>query len=318
MKPARTLFSLLLVLVILTGFMTYIKTISVKMTKHDQPIVLALMGDIMLGRGIAMVMSNSFDQAEKTTWTNTLSSLSPVLDADIAAANLESPLSDNREIPNRYEESDRYNLCAPSSAVTALKAGNINLVSIVNNHNLDCGSDGIYQTVNILKKSDIHSIQPHQTYTYNSDDKHLIFLAYDDVSTPIDLKETMQDIEKAYGNGKNYIIVSIHWGKEYQSTPTARQLTIAQSMANAGAVVIWGHHPHVIQPIEWIQGENKPFQTLVAYSLGNTLFDQAFPANLRQSSILKISIFNQSNVSFETIPIETTFPEYQVIVKMDK
>ena len=84
------------------------------------------------------------------------------------------------------------------------------------------------------------------------------------VYTPDNL---LADIERANGMS-DVVIVAIHWGTEYQHDPNSEQIELAQRMADAGADVIIGTHPHVIQPVEWI-GDSICF-----YSLGNMISAQ--------------------------------------------
>ena len=78
----------------------------------------------------------------------------------------------------------------------------------------------------------------------------------------------------------------MHWGVEYQVAPTSRQRVIAATLADAGADVVIGHGPHVLQPVEWLG------QTLVAYGLGNFLFDQPFPRDLSWGAILSVCLLD--------------------------
>lgn len=83
-------------------------------------------------------------------------------------------------------------------------------------------------------------------------------------------------IERKIKNAKescDMVLVNIHWGNEYQTTPTQDQKNLAAKMANWGADVIIGHHPHVIQPVEFIEKADGT-RTLVAYSLGNFISQQ--------------------------------------------
>ena len=64
------------------------------------------------------------------------------------------------------------------------------------------------------------------------------------------------------------VLVNVHWGAEYTTTPSQEQKNLAKKMASWGANVIIGHHPHVLQPMEWIDNADGT-RTLVAYSLGN-------------------------------------------------
>lgn len=101
------------------------------------------------------------------------------------------------------------------------------------------------------------------------------------------------------------VLVNAHWGEEYTNTPTALQRGLAKKMSDWGADVIIGHHPHVIQPVEWIERENGS-RTLVAYSLGNFISQQNRAPRMI-GGILHYDITKDSdkvtvdNVRFETI-----------------
>jgi poly-gamma-glutamate synthesis protein (capsule biosynthesis protein) len=68
------------------------------------------------------------------------------------------------------------------------------------------------------------------------------------------------------------VVVSVHWGNEYQHLPTKRQRDLARALVAAGCDVILGHHPHVLQPVELLEAEGRT--ALVAYSLGNFISNQ--------------------------------------------
>ena len=75
------------------------------------------------------------------------------------------------------------------------------------------------------------------------------------------------------------VLVNVHWGNEYQTSPTQEQRNLAQKMSDWGADVIIGHHPHVLQPIEFITRADGT-RTLVAFSLGNFISQQNTPARV--------------------------------------
>ena len=75
------------------------------------------------------------------------------------------------------------------------------------------------------------------------------------------------------------VFVSMHWGEENISKPTSEQVRVGQLMADAGVDVIIGHHPHVLQPIEWLDGVNGN-RTLCIYSLGNLVSAMMYSQNM--------------------------------------
>jgi poly-gamma-glutamate synthesis protein (capsule biosynthesis protein) len=104
------------------------------------------------------------------------------------------------------------------------------------------------------------------------------------------------------------VIVSVHWGAEYQVAPTDRQEALARQFAEAGADLVWGHHPHVLQRAEWIQpsagSEPAGGSTLVLYSLGNALFDQGGLDDTRQSALILVTLEADGVTDVEAIPFE--------------
>lgn len=92
------------------------------------------------------------------------------------------------------------------------------------------------------------------------------------------------------------VIVALHWGTEYMDRPGREQRELAHRFVQAGASLIFGHHPHVCQGVEEIR------DSVIAYSLGNFIFDQVLP-DTRWSAILSIEFENQRCVSWRWIPV---------------
>ena len=106
-------------------------------------------------------------------------------------------------------------------------------------------------------------------------------------------------------NPESYVVVILHWGIEYQSSPTLNQRKGAHRLVRAGADVIIGHHPHIIQKEEYFNG--KP----IFYSLGNFVFDQRKPET-SQSLIVQLN-FTSIGYSIKLHPatINNCKPELQ-------
>jgi len=81
-----------------------------------------------------------------------------------------------------------------------------------------------------------------------------------------------KEIAEARSKGADAVILSLHFGDEYVRDPNEKQEDLVRFAAMAGADVILGHHPHVLQPVEWVKGKNG--RTLVIYSLGNFISGQ--------------------------------------------
>jgi poly-gamma-glutamate capsule biosynthesis protein CapA/YwtB (metallophosphatase superfamily) len=261
---------------------------------------LALVGDVMLGRGVAQALNGD--------WEAAFAQVQPWLaEADLAFANLESPLT------TALYGGDGYDLRASPEAVAALDAVGFDTVSLANNHALDAGGVGLAQTLTALDTVGIAGLVgweagrlvdwetgglvdrlPSPIYQYaNMPVYHL--LAFNDAVTPLDL-QAAADVVAASAEQADLVIVSIHWGGEYQAAPTSRQQAIAEELTAAGADLIVGHGPHVPQRVEWM-GE-----TLVAYSLGNFLFDQPYPADCRWGVVLRITLRGDRIVAVEGLP----------------
>lgn len=93
------------------------------------------------------------------------------------------------------------------------------------------------------------------------------------------------------------VVVQSHWGQEYDNDPNDRQRQLARAMSDAGADIIVGHHPHVLEPIEVYNG------TVIFYSLGNFVFDQGW-TRTRDSALVQYHLKKNGTGRFEVTPID--------------
>lgn len=189
---------------------------------------------------------------------------------DLTLANLEVVFTD------RYAHTDKvYNMVGDPDHVNVLLEGSVEMVNTVNNHCMDFYRDGYQDTLDILTEAGVEyfgTIYPWQDDGYDDlavKEINGIRFGFMGFSYPSEsdqkrianrvkiLKEDM---------GCDVVIVSLHWGRETHTTPTAGQVAYAKEAINAGADVIWGHHPHVLQPIMFYKG--KP----IMFSTGNFTF----------------------------------------------
>ncbi len=239
---------------------------------------LAALGDIMLGRGVATAHANG-------SWDQALATLAPYTEnADLTFANLESPLTTAPLIRETYD------LRAPNQAMQALLTSGIDILSLANNHIGDSGASGVADTIQSLLSVGITPIGPdQQPLITHSNNMRIAWFAFDDILQPLEEENTKQVLSHVRDR-VDLVIVSIHWGYETSTVPSQRQKSLATALADGGADIILGHHPHVTQPVEQVWGEGRGRPTLVAYSLGNALFDQGAPPAVRQGILLLLEL----------------------------
>lgn len=206
--------------------------------------------------------------------------------ADIAFINQETLMCGGGYDLSYYP---RFN--SPQEVGDTLQSVGFDVVNIANNHMLDKDEDGLAATIKYWNsKPDVLLIGG---YTDESDSKTIRYLekegvtiaflayttgtngltcadgagAYVPYLSTSHISEVTEDIQRARQMA-DVVIVSAHWGVENSFYPNEEQKTLAQAMADAGADVILGHHPHVLQPIVWLTASDGR-QTLCAYSLGN-------------------------------------------------
>jgi len=261
------------------------------------PLTLILAGDVMLGRGVTQALAGEWEAAFAGVhpWLAGDDGATP--DRVLTFANLESPLTTEPQVRERYD------LRAPPSAAAALRAGGFDALSLANNHALDAGQAGLQETIDALRAAGIAPWVDRATIAAGSETPARLQggalayqgLAFDDSVLPLDIRAAASTVAAA-AKRADVVIVSIHWGAEYQAAVSLRQRAIARALSEAGADVIVGHGPHVLQRVEWVG------KTLVAYSLGNFLFDQSYPEDCRWGAILHVRLRGGRAVAVEAFP----------------
>ncbi len=166
------------------------------------------------------------------------------------------------------------------------------VVNISNNHMLDKGADGLSKTIDFWKGMDVLMIGGYENTddyenirVYEKDGLKIAFLSFCEMTNGL-VKPSSSPLVIPYINDEEIIrqtslakecadlvFVSVHWGDEGSFTPNDEQKRVAQLFADCGVDVILGHHPHVIQPVEWLDGMDGN-KTLCVYSLGNFMAQQ--------------------------------------------
>jgi hypothetical protein len=235
-------------------------------------------------------------------WGSLLADVSDVFKgADFGFVNLETPVA-----PAHSKGSKPFMFDAPVALPEALKANGIKIVSFANNHVMDQGWAGFAETRDHLKEIGLQFAgsgdtagQTWQPLVVESngikvgwlgmtrwlngnrnpdkdDQPHVNFFPYPGESGGAPGADESQVLAavKAAKAQCDILVISIHWGTEYAPAPRPEDVEIAHKMLDAGASVIVGHHPHVLQPIETYT-TNDGRMAVIFYSLGNFLSNQS-------------------------------------------
>lgn len=276
---------------------------------------LIFVGDIMLSRYIGEMMAKHQD------YNLPFEKIAPELStADLVFGNLETPVSNQGESAGAL-----YPFRADPLVLSGLKDSGFKVVSVANNHAFDYKRPAFMDTLNNLKAAGIayagggyNFAEAHAGATQEINGVKITILAYTDLLPPsdaatanqagityLDEAQMVKDIKEAKAKS-DLVVVSFHWGQEYQTKSNAHQQKIALAAVQAGADLLVGHHPHVPQEVAKING------ITVAYSLGNFIFDQNFSTGTKTGLMLKVEVKNKkiANVEPQTIKFSANFQPY--------
>ena len=267
-------------------------------------ITIAAVGDIMLGGGGTAVL------AVRGADYPFLSTSTLLKNADLTIGNLEAPLTrGGTEFRDK-----RFRFRATPHLAPALKRAGLSVVTLANNHILDFGAKGLADTLFHLSSADIayagagmNLAEARRPAIATAKGKTVGVLAYSLTlpseffaapgragTAPGYLRHVCDDIGKLRG-AVDHVVVSFHWGGELLATPRAYQVAMARAAVEAGADVIIGHHPHVLQGIERDKGG------LILYSLGNFAF--ATPSTRSDRSVIALITLGRGVEELELVPL---------------
>jgi len=239
---------------------------------------LLFVGDISLGGDYAIRYGQG-----SPNWTEPFVEVRPVFrDADLRIGNLEEPLHRGTD-PRRK----RNLLGAPSESLAALRYLGFTALNLGNNHITDQGTEGITKTREALESSGIapfgagEDLETARKPAFaEANNLSFAFLGYavedQDVGAeaasdsregcvPLSLECIERDVVAARRTA-THVVVSLHWGYQHDRYPDPGQIAIARQIIDLGALVVYGHHPHVLQGVERYK------HGLILYSLGNFFF----------------------------------------------
>lgn len=281
---------------------------------------LIAVGDVMLSRDVERKIKQTGD------FTFPFLKVKDYLSTgDIVFGNLESPITPGREVA-----AGEMVFRAPVGVGLGLKQAGFTILSLANNHTPNFGEIGLLDTFNNISKAGLLYVgageneeKAYAPVLIEKNGLKFAFLAYNDsdvvppsyraglnyagtaIMDGVILEKSIQESKKS----ADFVVISMHSGTEYAAKPNTRQIEFAHLAIDAGADLVIGHHPHVIQEIEKYKGR------YILYSMGNFVFDQLFSPQTREGLAAKI-LFTKNKI--ERIETEKVFinsslqPEIQV------
>ena len=217
---------------------------------------------------------------------------------DFTIINLESVLADEGFASNKL-----FTFRGPTAYTQIMTGSSVEAVTLANNHTLDYGQKGYDSTIQALTDAEIWFVEENKTTLLTTESGLTIGLYADSFSF------TNADIEKNIANlkaqGAEIIICAFHWGTEGSYRPTAAQKNFAHAAIDAGADVVYGHHPHVLQPIEEYNG-GFIFYSLGNFSFGGNHFPRDLDSALVQLTVIRDAEGNISLGELKRIPVSIT------------
>ncbi len=294
----------------------------------DEEVNLVAVGDVMLARKVGRLMKEygsdyPFVHISKK-----------VKQSDISFCNLECPIgTKGASLPGK-------GICfrADVQAAVELKKAGFNLVSMANNHAVDYDGEALVETFSLLKQNNIDWVGAGENIyealspkIINKNGIKIGFLGFSDMAdiyfsnsykrtfraednksgvAPMDEDLILEEINKLKSR-VDIVVVSIHWGTEYVYQPDSNQIDLAHKLIDAGVDLIIGHHPHILQGIERYK------HGLIAYSLGNCIFDQ-YKNYTKQGLMLDVDFTRLGIKNFKVLPISIDECQAKIAVENEK
>jgi hypothetical protein len=275
-------------------------------TTEPPPLIVAAGGDVMGDRKVGKFVDENGGAA-------VFAEVKPYMEnADVAFVNLEGAISD---IGTRNEFKE-YTFRARPALVDGLVSAGINVVSLANNHSLDYRWKALSDCMARLDAAGVSHAGAGANFAAASAPAMLTtpagsvaIIAAQEISGGTAAKSDTVGmyytsspnkglLEKvaAVASQVDFLIVSLHWGSEYQANAGNHQIELGHQLVDAGADLILGHHPHVIQALEIYKDR------LIAYSLGDFVFDH-YSVATGQAFVLQVTMPKVGPPSGRIIPV---------------
>jgi poly-gamma-glutamate capsule biosynthesis protein CapA/YwtB (metallophosphatase superfamily) len=276
---------------------------------ESNQVKLAFVGDILPAAGVAQLMKkNGYDYPYRQA-------RSLLEAADITAGNLEAPITSR----GTGAKNKQYVFRGPVQALPALKDAGFDVFTLANNHTLDYGWMGLQDTMDALDDhglkhvgSGVDATEAYTPVYIESKGITVAYIAISRVLPEVSWKAAARHpgvadgynpagAEKAIGAAKknaDLVVVLVHWGIERAARPDKFQTSLGRRLVDAGADLVIGSHPHVLQGFEFYK--NK----WIAYSLGNFVFNSTTDPRTSETGILTAACSRNGSCSLDFQPMK--------------
>jgi len=279
-----------------------------KLPQTNEEVSLVAVGDISYSREVERIVKKQNDINYPF-----LKIRDYLKSADLVFGNLETPITQGPEIPD-FEMIFRSN----PGTEQALKQAGFSIFSLANNHTPNFGEKGLKDTFNFLGSAGIKYVgagqneqEAYQPVYVEKRGIKFAFLAYNDIDvvpayygasanrfgTAFMRIDKMTEAVKEAKQKADFVIVSMHAGIEYARKPNNSQINFAHAAIDAGADLVIGHHPHVVQTLEKYKGK------YIFYSLGNFVFDQPQSEETKEGLAIKIYFAKNGINKISLLPV---------------
>lgn len=269
---------------------------------HESVATLLTVGDIMLGRNVEALMRKQGNDYPFEAIYQFFRGI------DVVFANLEGSIPE-RHVPTP-SGSTRFSFISLTPQI--LRKHGLRLVSLANNHALDHGAIGFAHTKEVLADARI-DVVGHPTdvsevaiVTKEIRGQEVTWIGFNGFYHGFDESESIELVTTQAADADRFVIITIHWGDEYQLRANRKQRELAHAFIDAGADLVIGHHPHVVQNVEVYKDR------AIFYSLGNFIFDQYFSRETQEGLAVGIEV-QDKKVIYRLSPIDIVRSQPQLM-----
>jgi poly-gamma-glutamate synthesis protein (capsule biosynthesis protein) len=277
------------------------------------PKSLSFVGDVLLARRV-----ETYLDAYGSSYV--YSALPPVSSTTVLIGNFEAAIPEE----HIHTPDLTFSFSVDAQHIPALRTFGFQYMSLANNHAGDKGDEALLHTKAVLRENNVRSFgSPDELSTSSIEyvslqDKKVALVGLNAVFTSPSNTQ-IQELLSTASQHSDIQIVSVHWGDEYKPIHSRSQEILAQTLIDAGADVIIGHHPHVVQDIGMYKG------VPIFYSLGNFIFDQYFSAAVQEGLWVELTFEGNSvqytlqgvtSIDSRSVPRFMTASENDVFLKV--